>query len=59
MNSVSRMAQWVKVLAARSDKFTHQNLHGGRRELTSVSCPLTFTHMLPHMCIPASKLVNT
>lgn len=41
------MAQWVDMLAAKpgKPKFNAQNPHGGRRELTKASSPMTSTHV--------------
>jgi hypothetical protein len=53
------MAQWVKVIAAKSDvpEFDPQDPDGGRREPTSTSCPLTITHE-PNTCTYMLPLLN-
>lgn len=46
------MAQKVKELVTKTDDLSSipETPHGRRRELTPAYCPLTFKHVLWHVC---------
>lgn len=58
--SDSNIAQQLKVLTTKPDKFNPWIPHSRKGETIPANCPLTFTHMLGHTCAQAtpSKKMN-
>lgn len=55
LEAVGEVAQLVRMPDAKSEEFRPEGPHGGKRDLTSVTRPLTFIHVSTMICTTSPK----